>query len=151
MRISVASTAFLLLFAIPQARAASKDFDPLDPIVIAQMESRADHAGPREQCFLYTELVQVYTEVAGRELAAGDTEQAHTTLQRIQHYTVLIHAALARDTKRVKDAEKIVHMATYRLGQYMHHASSEDEMAFSTTLKQLDKVHEELLAQVFAH
>ncbi len=152
MRISVASAAFLLLLALPSARAFSSHDDiSLDPAAIAEMENRADHAGQREQCFLYTELVQIYTEVAGRQLAAGETEQAHTTLRRIQHFTELIHAGLARDTKRVKDAEKMVHMATYRLGQYMHHASSEDETAFAATLKQLDKVHEELLAQVFAH
>jgi len=152
MRISVASAAFLLILALPSARALSSHDDiSLDPAAIAQMEDRADHAGQREQCFLYTELVQVYTEIAGRQVAAGEMEQAHTTLKRIEHFTTLIHAALARDTKRVKEAEKLVHMATYRLGQYMHHASSDDETAFAATLKELDKVHDELLAQVFAH
>ncbi len=152
MRFSVASAALLILLSIPSARAfTSHDDQPLDAAAIAQMETRADHAGQREQCFLYTELVQVYIDVAGRQLAAGEIEDANTTLKRIQHFTELIHAVLARDTKRVKDAEKMVHMATYRLGQYIHRVSSDDTVVAATTLKQLDKVHEELLAQVFSH
>jgi len=152
MRVSVASTALLLLLSLPAARAHSNHDDPaLDPAALAQMETRADHAGVREQCYLYTELVQVYTEVAGRQMSAGEMEQANTTLKRIQHFAALIHAALARDTKHVKDAEKMVHMATYHLDQYMHRVSSDDKGAVETTVKQLDKVHEELLAQVFAH
>jgi hypothetical protein len=152
VRFSVASTAFLILIAIPSARAyTNHDDQPLDPAAIAQMETRADHAGPREQCFLYTELVQVYIDIAGRQLAAGEIEEANITLKHIQHFTELIHAGLARDSKRVKEAEKMVHMSTYRLGQYIHRVSSDDTVVAASTLKQLDKVHEELLAQVFSH
>jgi hypothetical protein len=151
MRISVASAVFLLL-VLPAAHAKSNHDDPtLDPAALAQMETRADHAGVREQCYLYTELVQVYTDIAGRQMAAGDMEQANATLKRIQHFAALIHSAIARDTRHVKDAEKMVHMASYHLDQYMHRVSSDDKDAFESTVKQLDKVHEELLAQVFAH
>jgi hypothetical protein len=152
MRISVASAVFFLLLAFPTAHAKSNHDDlTLDPAALAQMETRADHAGVREQCYLYTELVQVYTEVAGRQISAGEMEQANTTLKRIQHFTALIHAAIARDTKHVKDAEKMVHMATYHLDQYMHRVSSDDKAVVESTKKELDKVHEELLAQVFSH
>jgi len=152
MRISVASGALLLLLPLPAALAHSNHDDPTsDPVALAQMETRADHAGVREQCYLYTELVQVYTEVAGRQMAAGEMDEANTTLKRIQHFAALIHAALARDTKHVKDAEKMVHMASYHLDQYMHRVSSDDKDVAQSTVKQLDKLHEELLAQVFAH
>jgi hypothetical protein len=152
MRISVASAALLFLLALPTARAHAKSDElTLDPVALALMETRADHAGAREQCYLYTELVQVYTEVAGRQMAAGEMEKANTTLTRIQHFVALIHAALAKDTKHVKDAEKMVHMATYHLDQYMHRVSSDDKTVVESTKKDLDKLHEELLTQVFTH
>ena len=156
MRLSVASAPIglivFVLLAIPSARASSGHDEILpDQAALTQMEFRAQAAGQREQCFLYTELVQVYTEVAGRQFADGQIEQANTTLKRIQHFADLIHAALMKDTKRVKDAEKIVHMASYHLGQYAHRISSEDKTEAESTLKKLDKVHDELLAQVFAH
>jgi hypothetical protein len=45
----------------------------------------------------------------------------------------------------------LLHRTTYRLGEYLHKASSEDQDTLKVTLKQLDKVHEELLAEVLKH
>ena len=46
----------------------------------------------------------------------------------------------------------MMHTATHHLGQYAPHlVSSEDKAVVESTLKQLDKVNSELLAQVFAH
>ena len=69
----------------------------------------------------------------------------------MQHFAENVHIGLARDTKRVKDAEMLMHSSTYRLGEYLHLVSSEDSEIVASTKKQLEKVHEELLAQVFAH
>jgi hypothetical protein len=139
------------LLAFPSARAASGADNLTDAAAVAQMEQRAEAAAQRERCFLYTELVQVYTEMAGRQLADGEIEKADTTLKRVQHFADLIHASLARDTKRVKEAEKALHMASYLLGQYVHRVSADDKAVAESTLKKLDAVHDELLTQVFAH
>ena len=152
MRFSVAFAVVLLLLSLPSARASAGADNPSpDAAVLAQMELRAEAAAQREQCFLFTELVQMYTEVAGRELADGEIEQANTTLKRVQHFVDMIHTALARDSKRVKDAEKVIHMASYHLSQSLHRVSSDDKAVAENTLKKLDKVHDELLAQVFSH
>ena len=154
MRITVASTLCLLLLALPSARAASAlSHDDLsgDATSLAQLEQRAEHAEAREQAFLYTELLQVYTAMAGKQVAAGELEQASTTLKHIQHCADMIHGGIAKNSKKLKDAEMIMHMAAYHLGQYMHTVSVEDVPAAESTLKQLNKVHDELLAQVFAH
>jgi hypothetical protein len=152
MKISVAGTVVVLLLFFPFARAyASTDDLTLNAAAIAQMELRAEAAAQRERCFLYTELVQIYTEVAGQQLADGEIEKANTTLRRVQHFADLIHAALAKDTKRMKEAEKVLHLASYHLGQYLHHVSAEDKAVAESTIKKLDGVHDELLAQVFAH
>ena len=114
-----------------------------------QLEARAQQAKPREQCFLYTELVHNMTELAGKQMLAGDVDQASATLKKVEHYAELIHLNLANDTKRLKNAEMLMHHTTYRLGEYLHQASSEDQVTLKATLKQLDQIQDEILNQVF--
>jgi hypothetical protein len=143
--------AFLLTFPISRAFAAGTNNTLIDPGALSQLEQRAEHASAREQCFLYTELVQGYTQVAGKQMAEGEMDQASATLKLVQSYATRIHVGLARDTKRLKNAEKMMHAAARSLGEYLHHVSIEDKAVVESTLKQLEKVNDELLAQVFAH
>ena len=139
-----------LYLAVP-AHAAAFDESIPTPEVIAQLEERASHAAPREQCFLYTELVHTMTEKAGKELSSGDTEQAAVTLKQVNRYAHLIHINLANDTKRLKSAEMLMHHTTYRLAEFLHLVSGDDKVTVQATLKQLDQVNDELLNQVFRH
>ncbi|WP_263384771.1 hypothetical protein [Granulicella arctica] len=138
-----------LLSSIP-CRAATEEI-LADANAIAQMEARALQAKPREQCFLYTELVHAMTELAGHQMLAGDPESAAVTLQRVHHYAELIHLGLANDTKRLMNAQMLMHHTTRRLDEYVQHASFEDRESLQATLKQLTQVENELLNQVFAH
>ena len=152
MRSTVASVVVALVLSFPCACLASSHDDlALDAAALQQLEQRAEHAEAREQAFLYTELVQAYTQMAGKEMAAGNIEQANASLKRIQQFTARIHGGLAKNTKKLKDAEMLMHAATFRLKQCLRAASDEDQPAIASTIKELDKVHEELLAQVFAH
>jgi len=54
-------------------------------------------------------------------------------------------------TTRIKNAEMLMHHTTYRLAEYLHKASGEDRDTLKATLKQLDQVHSELLAEVLKH
>lgn len=142
----------LALIALPLAALPARAAEPLfDEAQLTQLEVRAEHAAAREQCFLFTELIHGYAQIAGKQLAEGDTEKASATLQRVQGFAARIHAVLARDTRQLKNAEMLVHNASRSLGECLHHASSDDKAMVASTLKQLDKVNEELLAQVFAH
>lgn len=143
--------ALLLTSPISVAFAAGTNDSLTDPGALSQLEQRAEHASAREQCFLYTELVQGYTQVAGKQMADGDMDQASATLKLVQSYATRIHMGLARDTKRLKNAEKMMHAASRSLGEYLHHVSLEDKAVVESTLRQLEKVNDELLAQVFAH
>jgi hypothetical protein len=153
---SIRRSAILLLLplslslSIP-ARAAAVDENLPDAQALLQLELKAQQANPRDQCFLYTELVHVMTEIAGKQMLAGDIDQASATLKQVNAYAQLIHIDLASNTKRLKNAEQLMHHTTYRLGEYLHQASSEDRDTLKATLKQLDQVHDELLAQVFKH
>ena len=150
MRLSVASAALLLIVALPPTRSfAASGSDVLDSAALADLEARAEHAQAKEQCFLYTQLVHDYVEVAGKQIAAGDMDQATASLKRVQDLADRIH--LERDTKKLKNAETLMHMATYHLSQFMHMVSTEDMELLQATLKRLDKLHDQLLEQVFAH
>ena len=141
----------LLLLPIP-ARAAGIDKSLiLDEQQITQLEQRALQANPREQCFLYTELVSAMTEVAGKQMLDGDTDRASATLKKVEHYAQLIQLGLARDTKRLKNSEILMHHTTYRLTEYLHRASTEDQATLQATLKRLDQVQNDILTQVFNH
>jgi hypothetical protein len=121
------------------------------PDVLAQLEQRASQASPREQCFLYTQLVHSMTQKAGQEIAAGDTEQAAATLRQVNKFAHLIQLNLVHNAKRLKDAQELLHNATYRLAGVMHMVSGPDRETVQETLKQLDQVNEQLLTQVFTH
>jgi hypothetical protein len=137
-------------FCIP-VHASSIDETLPDAQTLSRLELQAQEAKPREQCFLYAELVHTMTEIAGKQMLDGDTDQASATLKKVEHYAQLIHLGLAHDTKRLKNAELLMHHTTYRLNEYLHRASGEDQATLEATLKQLDHVHDELLAQVFNH
>jgi|ERR1700678_2828900 hypothetical protein len=139
----------LLIFCTPAL--ASSDENSPEAQAVSQLELRAQQAKPRDQCFLYTELVNSMTDLAGKQMLNGDISQASATLKKVEHYANLIHMNLASDTKHLKNAEQLLHHTTYRLGEYLHKASGEDRPTLQATLKQLDQVHDELLAQVFAH
>jgi len=140
----------LLAFCAP-VQATSIDETLPDAQALNQLELRAQQASPRDHCFLYTELVHTMTEIAGRQMLNGDIDQASATLKKVEHYATLIHLNLGNDTKRLKNAEQLMHHTTYRLGEYVHQASSEDRATLQSTLKRLDQVHDELLAQIFSH
>jgi hypothetical protein len=151
---SILRFAFLLslplLLATP-SRAASVDDNLPTAEALLQLEQRAQQANPRDQCFLYTELVHVMTEIAGKQMLNGDVDQATATLKKVNAYAMLIHVDLTSNSKRVKNAEELMHHTSYRLGEYLRKASNEDRDTLQATLKQLDQVHDELLAQVFKH
>ncbi len=147
----LASLPIILLLFTTSLHAGNKDEVLPDEGTLAQLELRAQQAQPREQCFLYTELVHTMTEIAGKQMRDGEVERASAMLKRTEHYAQLIHMGLANDSKRLKNAELLMHHTTYRLSEYLHEASSEDRAVLQSTLKQLNQVHDEILMHVFAH
>ena len=151
MSLALRSIAALsLFFLVLPARAAANESIPT-PEALARLEVRAAQAKPREQCFLYTELVHGLTQQATAQLADDDTEQAAATLKQIDQDAHLIQRSLARNSNRLKDAQKLLHDTTFRLGQLLHLVSGDDRATVQSTLKQLNQLNDELLNQVFTH
>lgn len=139
----------LLAIVVP-THAAPKESVPT-PEALAQLQQRADQARPTEQCYLYSELVHGLTQQAAAQIAADDTDQATTTIRQIDKAVPLIQHNLTRDSKRLKDSELLLQDTTYRLSQMLHLLGSDDQATIQDTLKQLDKINDELLTQVFTH
>ena len=141
--------ALSLFFFVLPARAASESVPT--PQALARLELRAAHAKPSEQCFLYTELVHGLTQQAAAQLAADDTEHTAATLRQIDQDAHLIQRSLARNSNRLKDAQKLLHDTTFRLGQLLHLLDADDRATVQNTLRQLNQLNDELLNQVFNH
>ena len=71
MRFVATIIVFALAFSLSCARALAIDERVPDPQAMAALIAKADQAGPKEQCFLYAELVHQMTELAGQQLSSG--------------------------------------------------------------------------------
>ena len=137
-----------LAFNLSCACAFAIDEKIADPQAMAALMAKADQAQPKDQCFLYAELVHQMTELAGQQLSAGDA-RASETLHLIQKYAEKIHMGVAADGKKMKNAEELMRHTSYRLNDILNAASYDDRQALQATLKQLEQVQTELMMQVF--
>jgi hypothetical protein len=145
-----ATLALLLLFpGLCCVRAFAIDERIVDPATMAALMARADSAQPKEQCFLYAEIVHQMTELAGQQLSAGDGDHASATLKLVQKYAEKIHMGVAEDGKKLKNAEQLMRHTSYRLSDILNAASYDDRQVLQVTLKQLEQVQTELMMQVF--
>jgi hypothetical protein len=140
---------FLVVFSSgPVAQASGPDETALDATALIQLEQQADKAKPRDQCYLYTELLHALTESAGREVAAGQSAEA--TVQHISAVMAKVDRASARDTKKLKDAEELLAHTTRRLQDMSRLANGEERQKMQGVLKALNAVHAHILNLVFA-
>jgi hypothetical protein len=145
-----ATLALLLLFpSLTCVRAFAIDERIVDPAAMAALMARADSAQPKEQCFLYAEIVHQMTELAGQQLSAGEGDHASATLKLVQKYAEKIHMGVAEDGKKLKNAEQLMRHTSYRLSDILNAASYDDRQVLQVTLKQLEQVQTELMMQVF--
>ena len=144
---SVVLLAFTTL-AFPACAATLDDKIP-DQQTMDALEARASQAQPREQCFLYAELVHDMIEVSLRQYAAGDSEKATGLLKRAQELAHKIHLAVSDDNKRLKNAEILLRHTAFRLNEMLHSSASEDRPLVQETLAQVNQAQTEAMMQVF--
>jgi hypothetical protein len=76
---------------------ASRLDDP--PTALATLQAKANQAQPRDRCFLYAELVNQMTDLAGQQFNSGDSRQASETLKVVQRYAEKIHVGFPMTAK----------------------------------------------------
>src|SRR5580658_6288562 len=127
----------LLTVSVLPARASGFDDKPIDQQSINALEAKILQAQPREQCFLYAELVHEMTEFSLRQYAAGDVAKASDLLKQIQQLTQKIHLSMSDDNKRLKNAEILLRHTAFRLTGMLHDSSFEDRPLVEQTLAQV--------------
>lgn len=144
----IAAIVTLNVCAIPVC-ASSADNRLPDPDAIAALEARANQAQPREQCFLYAQLIQQMTELSIHQYAAGDVDKATSLLKRMQGIAQKLHIALANNDKKLKDAEILLSHSAFRLNEMLHATSIQDRPLVQDTLAQVSQAQNDTMMQVF--
>ncbi len=129
--------------------ASSFDSQPADAQTIAALEARASQAQPREQCFLYAQIVHQMTELSLREDSAGDVDHATSLLKRIQSFAQKIHLSVAVNDKRLKNTELLLSHTAFRLNEMLHSSSYDDRPLVQETLSQVNQAQNEAMMTVF--
>ena len=148
--IGVCLLLLICLSAPARANAASAEDVALDAAALGALEQQAATAQPRDQCFLFSEVVRSLTEEAGHEIAAGQEDAAQATLKHADLVLGKMHASVQGDAKRLKNAEMLMQHASRRLSDMLHVTTDASRAAVESTLQKLNALHNELLAQVFS-
>jgi hypothetical protein len=147
-QIKSALLAVFIALAIP-ACASSLDDKIIDQQTISAHELSDIQAQPREQCFLYAELVHEMIEFSAKQYAAGETEKASGLLKRAQELIHKIHLSIADNDKRLKNAQILLRHTAFRLTELLHASASEDRPLVQQTLADVNQAQTEAMMQVF--
>jgi hypothetical protein len=146
--ISLASLFLLPVLAVP-ACAYSPDEKIPDQESITALQTKISLAQPKEQCFLYAELIHQMTEFSLREYSAGNVDKASDLLKQIQQLAHRVHLSVSEDNKRLKNAEILLRHTAFRLTEMLHSSSFEDRPLVAQTLAQVNQAESEAMLQVF--
>lgn len=143
--------AILLLLAACSFPACASSFDdkPADQQSIDALEARASQASPREQCFLYAEVVHQLIELSARQYAGGEFDKAAALLKQAQQFTRKIQTVVALNDKKLKDAQILLRHTAFRLNELIHSSSEEDRPLMTQTLAQVNAAQNEAMMEVF--
>jgi hypothetical protein len=147
-KVPLAVAVLLSVTTIPLCAVAADDKIP-DIQSIQALEARANQAQPREQCFLYAELVHQMTELSVRQYAAGDVDKSTDMLKHVQQLAQKIHLSMADNDKRIKNAEILLRHTAFRLNEMLHSSSFEDRSLVEATLTDVHQAQNEAMMQVF--
>jgi hypothetical protein len=147
-RVSLAVFALLAVTTMP-ACASGIDDKTFDQQSIDALVAKASQAQPRDQCFIYSEIVHEMTELSLRQYAAGDEAKSADLLRQIQGLAHKIHLSMADDNKRLKNAEILLRHTAFRLTEMLHSSSFEDRTLVEQTLAQVNQAQNEAMMQVF--
>jgi hypothetical protein len=148
-KVSLAVLAAVLIVTTIPACASGFDDKVFDQASIDALAVRVSQAQPREQCFLYAQLVHEMTEFSLRQYAAGDVDKATALLRQVQQLSHKIHLSMSDDDKRLKNAQILLRHTAFRLTEMLHNSNSEDRLLVQETLAQVNEAQTEAMLGVF--
>lgn len=147
-QVLLAAVALLVATSVPVCASGLDDKTPSQESIDA-LVAKASQAQPREQCFIYAEVVHQMTELSLKQYAAGDADKAGDLLKQIQLLAHKIHLTMAGDNKRLKNAEILLRHTAFRLTEMLRNSSFEDRPLLEQTLAQVSEAEKEAMLSVF--
>lgn len=141
----------MLLVTLTTPALHASDEHPIDATTIKSLAEKAEHAALRDQCFLYAQLVRSGTELANHERANGNSEASALALHSVELYAAAMDVALAKDAKKLKDAEILLRESSFRLKAAMLAASIDDRPAMDAALTKVNAAEAHVMGAVFSH
>ena len=148
VRVSMAVLVLLTATSVP-VYASGFDDKTFDQQSMDALALKISQAQPREQYFLYAQLMHQMTEVSLRQYNSGESEKATGMLKEIQALAHKIHLTMADDNKRLKDSELLLRHTAFRLSEMLHNSNFEDRELVQETLAQVNQAQSETMLQVF--
>jgi hypothetical protein len=149
MRSFPATLLLLGAITVPACALSIDDKTPPDQQSIDALEARAAQAQPKEQCFLYAQIVHQMIEFSALQYASGEVEKATSLLKQAQQFSHKIQSAVTMDDKKLKDAQILLRHTAFRLSEMLHSSSTEDRPLMAETLSQLNAAQNETMLAVF--
>jgi hypothetical protein len=148
-RRSMSIVAVLLAACAIPALASDPDSKTFNQETINELEARISQAPPKDQCFLYAELVHQMTELSRQQYSAGEVNKATALLRRVQEFARKIHLSVNDNDKRLKNAEILLRHTAFRLNEMLHSSSYDDRPLVAQTLAQVNQADSAAMMQVF--
>ena len=149
LRVVLASTVLSGCVAMAIPAHAASGADGIDAKLLNDLEQRAVAANIREQAFLYADLADKLSVLAGKQLADGDEEDAEATLQHMESCTAKMESNF-QQSKSLKKTELLLHMTNRRLSDMVRAAGMDAKPHVQEALKRLNAAQTSLLAMIFA-
>lgn len=147
--VAVACTAILGTATVARPAAAAGAVDVVDAHLLTELEQRALSANAKEQAFLYADLADKLSALAGKQMADGDVDQAEATLEHMEACTAKMESNF-QQSKSLKKTELLLHMTHRRLSDMVRAASMDAKPHVQSALKRLDTAQTALLAMIFS-
>lgn len=145
---SMALLVAISLTVIPVYGASADDL-PSEQQAIEALEAKASQAQPRDQCFLYAEILHRMSDLSMRQYAAGDATRATALLREIQQISHKIHLSVARNDKRLKHAEILLSNTAFHLTEMLHSSDYQDRPLIKQTIADVNQAQDAAMMQVF--
>ena len=149
LRAAVACTVLVSSAAIPRVANAASGAEAIDSHTLSELERRALTANAKEQAFLYADLADKMSVLAGKQLADGEVEEAEATLDRMEACTAKMESNF-QQSKSLKKTELLLHMTNRRLSDMVRAAGMDAKPHVQSALKRLNTAQTSLLAIIFA-
>ena len=149
VRASLVCSVMVGPLALTQPMRAAAGVEAIDTHLLTELEQRALTANVKEQAFLYADLADKLSVLAGRQLADGEIEQAEATLEHMEACTSKMQSNF-QQSKSLKKTELLLHTTNRRLSDMVRAAGMDAKPHVQAALKQLNAAQTSLLALIFA-